>query len=192
MQHSLGIIRKFERPIEVLKVLFAWFVLAAILIGSSPPTSREFWLGSASFAVAQFIRVWAAGHLTRGKALTTSGPYAYVRDPLYVGRLFWVLGLGFYSGQPWVGVVLIVIFLWFYCTKKIPKEMKNLEAAYGDPYRIYSAQVKSLLPRLCPYPERANRRWQWVIFQQNKEIWAVVIVAVVIASFWAKTFYFLN
>jgi len=182
-----GILRKLKKPIEFLKILFAWVVVGAILVWSKP-NPAQFWLGSGCFCIAQILRVWAAGHLRRGAVLTTDGPYAYVRDPLYLGRLFWVLGLGFYSGQPWIGLALLAIFLWFYCRKKIPKEMKNLEKLFGKPYLQYCAEVRSLLPRLRPYPHRAGNRWQWSVFRENKEIWSVLIVAAVIALFGAKTF----
>lgn len=185
MTKSVGIISKLKKPAEILKILFAWAVLA-VVVWRCKPSPQNYWLGSTAFFLGETIRVWAAGHLRRSAILATDGPYAYVRDPLYLGRLLWVIGIGFYSQQPMAAGALVVIFLWYYETKKVPKEMQRLEGIFGEPYRDYCASVHSLLPRLRAYPGRSGTRWQWDTFLHNKEHLGLIIIIGVVVIFGFK------
>jgi protein-S-isoprenylcysteine O-methyltransferase Ste14 len=65
--------------------LIAAILLAVVL---ARPTQATIAAGLIFVIIGEAVRFWAAGHLIRKKELATSGPYAYVRDPLYFGRLF--------------------------------------------------------------------------------------------------------
>ncbi len=69
------------------------FLSAAIFIVLARPTPRALLIGAGVSLIGLGIRAWAAGHIRKNAELATSGPYAFTRNPLYLGSFF--LGLGF-------------------------------------------------------------------------------------------------
>ena len=57
------------------------------------PTWRSIALGAIVFVPGLLVRALASGHVQKNEALATSGPYAYTRNPLYLGSL--LIGVGF-------------------------------------------------------------------------------------------------
>ena len=75
-----------------LRLAAVWVILSAMLWLARP--SRDWvWPGLAVLATGEAIRCWAAGHLAKNSELVTAGPYAFVRNPLYLGRLLIFSGL---------------------------------------------------------------------------------------------------
>ena len=60
------------------------------------------------------IRALASGHVRKNEALATSGPYAYTRNPLYLGSLLMGVGFAVAARSWWVGIALVVMFLAIY------------------------------------------------------------------------------
>ena len=69
------------------------FLVAGIAFWLATPTWGALGAGAILSAAGEILRVWAAGHLRKGQEVTTSGPYRFVRHPLYVGSA--VMGVGF-------------------------------------------------------------------------------------------------
>ncbi len=157
----------------------------AIAIMLARPTGTSLLLGAVFVCIGEAVRIWAAGHLLRKQELATSGPYAYVRDPLYFGRLFLIIG---FCVMGWGYCLLLLpvalgIFFLNYLPRKYKKEMAWLEDLFGDQYRDYAAQVKSLIPRLTPYPGSARRAWSFsLLWNENREQYFFLIVAGVFAG----------
>lgn len=156
--------------------LVACMVLAVML---ASPTKASLIAGAAFVCIGEAIRMWAAGHLMRKQELATSGPYAHLRDPLYLGRLFLITG---FCVMGW-GYCLILlpvalaVFFTNYMPRKYKKEMKWLEDIFGDAYRRYAAEVRSLVPRLTPYSHSANKKWSFELFwKENREQYFFLIV----------------
>ncbi len=185
----MGIAHKLrKRPVEGVKVLcvaafalaYAWF---------ARPSGLSLALGAPLVLAGLCLRAWAAGHLQRHLRLTTSGPYAYLRDPLYLGRLLLICGFAVIGNAPvtWaMFAAAMAVFFFDYMPRKLRKETTRLEKLYGEVYRRYRAQVPSLIPRLTPYPERAPDRWRFQVFwSENREQWlllAVLALAAAVAS----------
>jgi len=156
--------------------LVAGIVLAVVL---AEPTEASLLWGAALVCIGEAVRMWAAGHLVRKQELATSGPYAYIRDPLYFGRLFLLTG---FCVMGWGYCLLLLpvglgIFFATYMPRKYKKEMKWLEDIFGDDYRRYAASVRSLIPRLTPYPDSANKKWSFTLFwKENREQYFILIV----------------
>ena len=180
--------------IEKLKLL-GLFVLIGLLIYYSRPTQPGFTIGAVLVAIGTVIRVWAGGHLTRDQQLTTSGPYAYTRNPFYLGRLFLLIGFGIMSGLSnviaWVILIIaLVIFFGYYMPRKEKREGGRLRDLFGPDYEQWKANVPSLFPRLTPY--RMNPRpWSMQLFlggderfSGNKELWTTVAVIVLVGLFY--------
>jgi len=156
---------------------------AAVVLAS--PTKASMIAGGLIVALGELIRLWAAGHLVRNREVTTSGPYAYVRDPLYLGRLFLIIG---FCIMGWGYCLLLLpvglgIFFLNYLPRKYKKEMTRLEDLFGEEYRRYAAHARSLLPRFTPFPQAGTRRWSFAVcWRENREQYFILIVAAVFAG----------
>lgn len=115
------------------------------------------------------LRLWAAGHLRKNKQLTTAGPYAYVKNPLYLGTLLITIGYSLMARNIWI---LIAGFIWFfiyYAPYKKKQENEKLVHSFGDAWREYDKAVPDYLPRLSPYSGRGSGRWTWAVVKENSE-----------------------
>jgi protein-S-isoprenylcysteine O-methyltransferase Ste14 len=129
------------------------------------PTVTSLVIGFAIVLLGESIRFWGvsiAGAETRttgtvgGTYLITTGPFAYVRNPLYVGNMLMYAGIGVMSMAlfPWL---LICACLWFYMqyTLIISREEEYLRGHFGVAYDEYRNHVPRLFPRLTPYTTAA-------------------------------------
>jgi protein-S-isoprenylcysteine O-methyltransferase Ste14 len=149
------------------------------------PTFMSLVIGGIIVSVGELIRMWAAGHLKRNNELATSGPYAYLRDPLYLGRFFLIIG---FCIMAWgYGLLLLPfalgIFFMSYMPRKHKKEMARLEGYFGEKYVKYAASVRSLIPRLTPYPEASKNKWNFDVFWRvNREQYFILIMMAIFLS----------
>ena len=90
------------------------FLFAVLYFWLAQPTWRSIALSVILVVPGLLIRARASGHVRKNEALATSGPYAYTRNPLYLGSL--LIGLGFCVAARswWVGVALVVMFIAVY------------------------------------------------------------------------------
>ena len=189
----MGFLTKLtQHRLEALKVLAVW-VFAVAIVWLAAPTRASFAAGIGIVLLGLLVRGWAAGHLQRNTGLATSGPYAYLRDPLYLGRLLLLCGFAIMANHPIAyalfGAALLVFFL-NYMPRKLRKETRRLEKAYGEPYVEYRRQVRSLIPRLTPYPKRSPNRWSLAVYwHENREYWlllaALALAALLALRTWA-------
>jgi protein-S-isoprenylcysteine O-methyltransferase Ste14 len=93
------------------------------------------------------IRALASGHVRKNEALATTGPYAYTRNPLYLGSLLIGIGFALAARSWWVGGVLVVMFLAIY-VPVIRGEEKFLREKFPD-FEEYARRVPRMLPRLA-------------------------------------------
>lgn len=96
------------------------------------------------------VRAWAAGTLEKNWRLTVTGPYAFTRNPLYLGSLIIGLGAAAASVQLWFAVVFVAFFAWMYGAT-MRAEAERLREEFGEAYVRYSERVPLLLPRRAPY-----------------------------------------
>jgi protein-S-isoprenylcysteine O-methyltransferase Ste14 len=136
--------------------------------------------------MGELIRVWATGHLKRNKEVTTSGPYAYLRDPLYLGRLFLLIGFCVMARGAGLFLFLpvgIIVFAYSYMPRKYKKEMARLKRHFGEEYVQNSSYCRSLIPRLKPYARTDNRKWSGSLFwYENREQYFILIVVSILAA----------
>lgn len=129
--------------------LLPWYVLAGLVIWKSAPTATGLVLGGILVGAGAALRLWAAGHLLKTRELARSGPYAWVRHPLYLGALLMGLGFALASGL-WAGLLLLAVglplFVLYYLPYKDRIEGARLERRHGARYRAYRERVPALLP----------------------------------------------
>ncbi len=82
------------------------FLLAAVFVWAARPTWVSLLSASPLWAAGLALRAWAAGHLRKNTALTVSGPYAYLRNPLYAGTLLTAAGFAVAANSPLFGAVV--------------------------------------------------------------------------------------
>jgi protein-S-isoprenylcysteine O-methyltransferase Ste14 len=123
---------------------------AALFLFFARPRPSTLLAGAVVSVVGLLLRAWAAGHIRKNDALAVSGPYAYTRNPLYLGSF--LLGLGFTIGAgQWVlGLLFAVLFLGIYLPV-MRVESGTLEQLFGDDFQRYARAVPLFFPRVTPY-----------------------------------------
>ncbi|MFZ0297797.1 MAG: isoprenylcysteine carboxylmethyltransferase family protein [Candidatus Sulfotelmatobacter sp.] len=122
------------------------FLFAVFYFWVARPTWRSMALGAIVVVPGLLIRALASGHVRKNEALATSGPYAYTRNPLYLGSL--LMGLGFaLAARSWaVGAALALMFFVIYLPV-IRDEEAFLRRTFPD-FEEYARRVPRMFPRL--------------------------------------------
>jgi len=153
---------------EIWRALAKWrvtlgYVLAAAVLWFADPTWRSLSIGAAVGAIGEAIRIWAAGHLEKGREVTTSGPYAVTRHPLYLGSS--VMGAGFAIAAHSVLVAALVFaYLAVTIVAAIRSEEAHLTEKFGASYPEYREG------RAAPAPRRFSLERAW----RNREYRALL------------------
>ncbi len=143
-----------------IRLLLAWGSIPILLLCSNM-NDRTFRWGIVLLIVGELIRFWALGFVEKkGKILAMSGPYAFVRNPLYVGNFFLGLGVAVIVGNWIILAFFLAGFLGIY-TGTIRGEEKHLREMFGKPYEDYCQNVPSFLPRLTPYAAPKKNPFLW-------------------------------
>ena len=122
------------------------FVVAAIfLVFARPSWHTQAW-SLLLVLPGLWLRGYAAGYVKKNAELTRTGPYAYTRNPLYLGSMGIAAGFAVAAGQLWLGVLLVVMFLVIY-VPTILSEENFLRGAFPS-FDEYAQRVPRLLPRL--------------------------------------------
>ncbi len=141
-------------------------VLALVACALASPSLASLAFGAAFAAAGLAVRAWAAGHLLKNERLATSGPYAHVRNPLYVGSLIAGMGLGIASAQgPVLAVIVAVYVLWF--RPVISEEEAHLRKIVPGFLR-YEERVPRLVPSLRPRV-KGRGGFSWMTYRRNRE-----------------------
>jgi phospholipid methyltransferase len=112
------------------------FACAALALWLAKPTPRSLVWGAAVTVIGEILRVWAAGHLEKGREVTVSGPYAFTRHPLYVGSS--IIGAGVSIAAASVVVaILTASYLAVTLSAAIRTEEKHLTEKFGNSYPDY-------------------------------------------------------
>lgn len=153
----------------LLVLAFAWF---------AAPTKSSLLAGLPISVAGLLLRAWATGHLEKNIRLAESGPYAYVRNPLYLGTVVVAAGLIIASRQWLLALIFAAVFVLVYLPV-IELEEQHLAKLFPD-FKAYSERVPSLVPRLflgAPSRSRlgeARARFRWSLYVRNREYQALI------------------
>ena len=112
------------------------FVCAAVAFWLARPTPRSLVVGMSVAAIGELIRVWAAGHIDKGREVTRSGPYRYMRHPLYAGST--IMGLGFMiAARSLPAAIVVSVYLVVALISAARAEDAVLDARFGGEYAAY-------------------------------------------------------
>lgn len=142
--------RRYWFPKQYADAMAKWrvpsgFLLAGAFAIFSRPSIHSLAIGVPVSLVGLSIRTWAAGHLSKNRSLATSGPYSYVRNPLYLGTLLTAAGL-VVSSQRWELAVLFALAFGFVYLPVIEQEEQHLRNLFPE-YAQYAERAPLLLPR---------------------------------------------
>jgi len=112
---------------------FATFAAAATLAAPTPATLAA---GAAIAALGQALAVWAAGHIEKGREVTTSGPYKHLRHPLYAGSLMMGAGFVIAAASVWTAALAVAYFTVTYVAA-VRTEEATLDARFAGQYTAY-------------------------------------------------------
>jgi protein-S-isoprenylcysteine O-methyltransferase Ste14 len=154
----------------------AGFILGAAALWLAQPTPRSLVVGSVVAIVGEAIRLWAAGHLEKGREVTSSGPYAITRHPLYLGSSIIAIGVAIASAR-----VLIAVFITAYMALTIAAAIRTEEAQlterFGEQYPAYRAGQGA----------QARRRFSAARALRNREYRAMLGLGLALALLAWKT-----
>jgi protein-S-isoprenylcysteine O-methyltransferase Ste14 len=125
------------------------FVFAAAYLWFAQPNWTALSAGGVLIMAGLAVRAAAAGHIRKNRELTTTGPYAYTRNPLYLGSILIAAGFVIASRSVWIAAAALLMFLAIYLPV-IRAEEAYLGSAFRD-YAEYATRVPRLLPRFTPY-----------------------------------------
>jgi protein-S-isoprenylcysteine O-methyltransferase Ste14 len=136
------------------------------------------WLlcGAAIAILGLLLRGYAAGHLRKHQQLAISGPYAFTRNPLYLGSVLLALGFSVAS-HSWISTLLLGAYLIVFYPVVIRREQAELKTLYGSAFVQYASQVPAFWPRLSP-ARGSGERFSWQLYRQNREYEATIGLAV--------------
>jgi protein-S-isoprenylcysteine O-methyltransferase Ste14 len=165
------------------------FAFALVYIWLARPTLTSMALGFLLIIPGLLLRAIASGHVAKNEQLATSGPYAYTRNPLYLGSL--VLAIGFaVAARSWIiGVLMIAIFLAIYLPV-IGGEEEFLRGRFPE-FADYASRVPRLLPRLTPATD-GQGTFSWDLYRKHREYNALLGAAAIIGVLSVKLFLMLH
>ena len=142
-------------------------LLGVVFLLLMHPTLLSLWLGGAIALVGSTLRIWAAGHIEKGKVLAQGGPYAWTRNPLYLGSFIMSLGIISVGQTYW----LLIPFGLFYLVIYYPvmkAEEEELLKGYGQDFIVYARRVPLFFPGSQTW-EGNSSHFLWSRVVRNRE-----------------------
>ena len=134
-----------------IRLRSVWAMVPLYLVLARP--TEALILTGLVFALAGgLVRAWAAGAIRKNRVLTTHGPYAFTRNPLYVGTFLIGVGFAIASGVVWFLAGFLAFFAFIY-GKTMRREEKRLGELFGDEFERYATAVPRFLPRLASWSD---------------------------------------
>lgn len=163
------------------------FLFAAFYFWRAQPDWTSLAAGGAIAALGVFLRAMASGHVKKNEELATTGPYAYCRNPLYLGSIIIAIGFAIASRDLWVAVGIIVLFALIY-VPVIRSEEAFLREHFAS-YNEYAQRVPRLLPR-TPWLSGLTSGFSPALYRQHREYNALIGAAAMLAALVAKMLWF--
>jgi protein-S-isoprenylcysteine O-methyltransferase Ste14 len=148
---------------------------AVILLALADPSPTTLAAGFSLVVLGGALRFWGAAHVggvvkridsVETRKLVTRGPYAWVRNPMYIGNFIETTGILImaWAWMPWMEIVLWVFFMLQFGLI-VDLEEDHLRAAFGEAYLNYETHVNRWLPRLLPWKggRKSKADWRWAV-----------------------------
>jgi len=164
------------------------FLCAALFFFFAQPTVWTLLVGGIVALPGLGLRAWASGHLKKNETLATTGPYAFTRNPLYLGSFIMGLGFTIAAGRAFLVLIFIIMILGIYLPV-MRVESQTLSELFGKKYQRYASEVPLFWPRFSPY--RQNEvEFDSSLYLRYREYRAAVGTLIAWALLAAKAIYF--
>lgn len=170
--------KSYADRVQRLRVPCGFLLLGAFL-WFAQPAAGSIAAGIPIAVCGLAIRAWAAGHLAKNETLATSGPYAYIRNPLYLGTLLTAAGVVVAARQAGLAILFAGVFLLVYLPV-IQLEEQKLRELFPS-FRAYAEAVPALLPAAGRWCEASPTRFQWSLYLRNQEYKAALGFVIAVA-----------
>src|SRR4026208_1360347 len=126
------------------------FICGAAFIFFARPTPKMLLIGASGSLLGLAVRPGAAGHIRKNAQLATSGPYAFTRNPLYLGSFLLGLAFTIASGRWWLGLLFAPLFCGLYVPVR-RVEASTMAELFGREFETYRQAVPLFFPRITPF-----------------------------------------
>lgn len=167
------------------------FLFAVAYFWLAEPTWRFMAFGAVLILAGLLLRALASGYVRKNETLATSGPYAYTRNPLYLGSLLIGTGFCLAARNWWLGIALVIIFVAIYLPV-IGAEETFLRASFPE-FAEYTRRVPRFFPRLVAHSHAQPRgvnpsdgAFSFALYRQHREYNALLGALAMLAALIAK------
>jgi len=166
----------------------AGFLFAAFYMWRARPSAASLAWSLLLVVPGLLLRSYASGYVTKNTELTVTGPYAYTRNPLYLGSMLMAFGFAAASRSLWITIFLALLFLLIYAPT-IYSEEEFLRSTFPG-FESYARRVPRLLPRLRPARFAGDGGFSVALYRKHREynsfLGACAIYAVLVAALWIR------
>jgi protein-S-isoprenylcysteine O-methyltransferase Ste14 len=151
------------------------YPLAIAVLFFARATPRSILAGALVGAMGLWLRAFAAGYLHKQEVLTVTGPYAYTRNPLYLGSAILTLGIGI-AAHSWLSAVILFVYFALVYFIVMRREEKELRLRHGAAFEEYARAVPLFIPRLTAVkvPQASAGSFTLTQYKKNHEWQAAV------------------
>jgi protein-S-isoprenylcysteine O-methyltransferase Ste14 len=165
------------------------FAFAVLYLWLARPDWISIIVGASIVALGLALRASASGHVVKDRELTTTGPYAYTRHPLYLGSLVMAGGFAIAGRSLWIVLAMVALFIVVYIPV-IRLEEYYLHGTYQERFNEYARAVPALLPRLSPF--QRGGAFSRERYLKNREYNALLGTVAMLAALILKRLWFMR
>jgi protein-S-isoprenylcysteine O-methyltransferase Ste14 len=180
-------VSKNKRLLQRLRVPLG-FLFAIIFLIFAKPEPVTLIIGALVSVIGILIRAWASGHIRKNQNLAISGPYAFTRNPLYLGSFLLGVGFTIASGVWWLALVFIVLFLGIYLPV-MRVEAEDLTQIFGTDFVEYKENVPLFFPRPTAW-KKSVEKFDFQLYLRYREYRAAFGLVFAWSVLAAKAFFF--
>jgi len=188
--NSTGMVRlwAYARAFLVRRRTFLGMVVAFALLLVADPRPPSLVAGAVLMAGAHTLRLVSSGYLNKDETLVTRGPFAWCRNPLYLGNFLVSVSFVAMSGQ-WAALPLVLLLCTATQVPTVTCEEQFLREKFGQRFEQYCRRVPRWLPRIPRRPDESNELpaqepgFSWARVLSNQEHLNIISAWLVAAMF---------
>jgi protein-S-isoprenylcysteine O-methyltransferase Ste14 len=161
------------------------YLVAIAALWFAHPTPASICLAAAVGIVGLLVRASAAGHLHKQEVLAVSGPYAYTRNPLYLGSAILALAAAA-AMRSWVSTILLFAYFAIFYSAVMRREEWELHQRHGPSFEAYASRVPLFFPRVTATPDAVAGTFSFAQYKKNREWRAALGFLLLLAILFAR------